>query len=246
MSRWWDSSSRRPWVLRRPWSIGPEDPKAAVEELRGWYARQHSAERDRLLWQCFREAEQTYEHLERASQVAREALNLEQGALIQVEAERNALAAQPLSTTIEDAAAEARVEPVRRYQSLGRERDARQAAIAELERLLLAAKQPLSRLAEATVRLLEAVITIDREAFVRRLRESGELDHLRSRLERLRMMANTHAAEIDEWSQRVGRPLRIPRVTFSWPPPAAWDAFLDTVPDVPELRWDDDLSASST
>jgi hypothetical protein len=91
----------------------------------------------------------------------------------------------------------------------------------------------------------EAAITIDREAFVRRVRESGELEHLRSRFERLRTMANTHAAEISEWGQRVGHPLRIPRVAFPWPPAAVWDAFLDTVPDAPELRWDDDLRASS-
>ena len=224
----------------------PEDPKAAVEELRGWYARQHPAERDRLLWQCFLEVEQTYEHLERASQVAREALDDEQRAVAQVEVERNALAAQPLPTTVEDAATEARVEPVRRYQALGLECDARQTAIAELERLLSPTEQTLSPLADATVRLLEAVVTIDREAFVRRLRESGELEHLRSRFERLRTMANTHAAEIDDWSQRVGRPVRVPRVAFPWPSAAVWKALLDPVVEGPELVWDEDPKGLST
>jgi hypothetical protein len=218
----------------------PEDPKAAVEELRGWYARQHSAERDRLLWQCFRDAEQTYEHLERAIQGAREAFNVEQRALAQVEAERNALAAQPLPTTVEDLAAEARVEPVRRYQALGLERDARKAALTELERLLAPTEQTLSLLAEATVRVLAAVVTVDREAFVGRLRESGELEHLRSRFERLRTTANTHAAEIDEWSQRVGHPVRVPRVILPWPSAAIWDALLAEAVDLPKLVWDDD------
>jgi hypothetical protein len=218
----------------------PEDPKAAVEELRGWYARQHPAERDRLLWQCFREAEQTYEHLERASQVARGALNVEQGALIQVDSKGKALAAHPLPTTVGGAATEARLEAMRRYQSLGRERHARQAAITELERLLPPPEQTLSLLAEATVRLLEAVVTIDREAFARRVRESGELEHLRSRFERLRTMANTHAAEIDKWSQRVGHPVRAPRVAFPWPSAAVWQALLDPVVEGPEFVWDED------
>ena len=218
----------------------PKDPKAAVEELRGWYARQHPAERDRLLWQCFLEAEQTYGHLERASQAAGEALNVEQGALIQVEAERHALAAHPMPITVEGAATEAQVEPVRRYQALGIERDARQAALTELERLLAPTEQTLSLLAEATVRVLAAVVTVDREAFVGRLRESDELEHLRSRFERLRRMANTHAAEIDEWSRRVGQPLRVPAIVFPWPAAAAWDALLGVPANVPELVWDED------
>lgn len=222
----------------------PEDPKAAVEELRGWYARQHPAERDRLLWQCFLEAEQTYGHLQGAIDIAREALDDEQRAVAQVEAERNALAAQPLPTTVEDVAAEARIEPVRRYQALGLERDARQAAIAELERLLPAAEQTLSLLADTTVRVLEAVITIDREVFVRRVRESGELEHLRSRLEQLRMTAYAHAAEIDEWSQRVGRPVRVPRITFLWPPEPVWPALLGAPAEAPKLVWDDDPPAA--
>jgi hypothetical protein len=135
---------------------------------------QHPAERDRLLWQCFLEAEQTYGHLQGAINIARKALDDEQRAVVQVEVERNALAAQPLPTTVEDVAAEARIEPVRRYQALGLECDARQTAIAELERLLSPTEQTLSPLANATVRLLEAVVTIDREAFVRRLHESGD------------------------------------------------------------------------
>jgi hypothetical protein len=55
---------------------------------------QHPAERDRLLWQYFLEAEQTYGHLQGAIDIAREALDDEQRAVAQVEAERNALAAQ--------------------------------------------------------------------------------------------------------------------------------------------------------
>jgi hypothetical protein len=218
----------------------PEDPKTAVEELRGWYARQHPAERDRLLWQCFREAEQTYEHLQGAIDIAREALDDEQRAVAQVEVERNALAAQPLPTTVEDAAAEARIEPVRRYQALGLECDARQTAIAELERLLSPPEQTLSPLANATVRLLEAVVTIDREAFVRRLHESGELEYLRSRFERLRTMATTHEPEIDKWSQRVGHPVRVPRIVFPWPSAAVWQAVLDPVVEGPEPVWHSD------
>jgi hypothetical protein len=218
----------------------PDDPKATVEELRGWYARQHPAERDRLLWQCFREAEQTYEHLERVSQVAREAFNVEQRALAQVEAERHALAAQPLPTTVEDVAAEARIEPVRRYQALGLERDARQTALAEPERLLSSPEQTLSLLAEATVRLLKAVVTIDRDVFVRRLRESGELEQLRGRFERLRAMARTHEAEIEEWSRRGNRPLRVPRIVFPWPSAAIWDGLLAEGVEGPQLVWDDD------
>jgi hypothetical protein len=99
-------------------------------------------------------------------------------------------------------------------------------------------------LADATVRLLEAVVTVDREAFVRRLRESGELEHLRSRFERLRTMANTHAAEIDDWSQRVGRPVRVPRIMFPWPSAAIWDALLAEALEAPELVWDDDRRAT--
>ena len=218
----------------------PEDPKAAVEELRGWYARQHPAERDRLLWQCFLEAQQSYEHLERAIQGAREARHDEQRAVAQVEAERNALAAQRLPTTVEDVAAEAHIEPVRRYQALGLERDARQTALAELERLLPPPEQTLSLLAEATVRVLAAVVTVDREAFVGRLRESGELEHLRARFERLRRMANTHAAEIDQWSRRIGHPLRVPGVAFPWPPAAIWDTLLAEAVEPAQLVWDDD------
>jgi hypothetical protein len=135
---------------------------------------------------------------------------------------------------------------MRRYQALGLERDARQAAIAELERLLPSPEQTLSLLAEATGRLLAAVVTIDREAFVRRVRESGELEHLRSRFERLRTMANTHAAEIDQWRQRVGRPVRVPQVAFPWPSAAVWQALLDPVVDGPELVWDEDPKGIST
>ena len=128
---------------------------------------------------------------------------------------------------------------MRRYQSLGIERDAREAALTELQRLLPAPEQTLSLLTEATVRLLEAVVTIDREAFARRVGESGELERLRSRFEWLRVASMTHAAEIVKWSQQVGRPLRIPRVTFPWPPAPAWQALLGAPVEAPSLLWDD-------
>ena len=218
----------------------PEDPKAAVEELRGWYARQHRAERDRLLWQCFLEAERTYGCLQGAIDIAREALEVERVTLVQAEGERKALAVYPIPVTVEEAAAHARVAAMRRYESLRLECQARLAATAELERLLPAAEQILRLLGEATVRLLEAVVTVDREAFVGRLRESGELEHLRSRFERLRLMANTHAAEIDEWSRRASRQVRVPRVIFPWPSAAIWDALLPEAVEPPQLVWDDD------
>jgi hypothetical protein len=91
-----------------------------------------------------------------------------------------------------------------------------------------------------TARVLEAVVTVDREALVRRVRESGELEHLRSRFERLRAASTTHAAEIANWSQQVGRPLRIPRVAFSWPSAPVWQALLGAPAEGPELVWDDD------
>jgi len=223
----------------------PRDPDAAIEALRRWYDRQHPAERDRLLWRCFLEAEQTYGHLHGAIRVARAALDAERLALIQVEVERNALATHPLPATVEDAATELEVEPVRRYQSLGLERDARQAALAELERLLPAPEQTLGELPDVTARVLETVVTIDRDAFVRRVRESGELEHLRARFERLRAMAKTHEAEIEEWSRRAGRQLRVPRVAFSWPPAPAWDVLLGAPTEAPDLVWNDDPKGSS-
>ena len=218
----------------------PRDPDAAIAELRRWYDRQHPAERDRLLWRCFLEAEQTYGHLHGAIEVARAALDAERLALIQVDVERNALATHPLPATVEGAATEPGVEPVRRYQSLGLERDARQAALAELERLLPAPEQTLGQLPDVIARVLETVVTIDREALVRRVRESGELEHLRSRFERLRTMANTHAAEIDEWNQRAGRPVRVPRIVFPWPPAPVWVALLGEPVEAPRLVWNDE------
>jgi hypothetical protein len=218
----------------------PRDPDAAIRDLRRWYDRQHPDERDRLLWRCFLEAEQTYGHLHGAIEVARAALDAERLALIQVDVERNALATHPLPATVEDAATEPGVEPVRRYQSLGLERDARQAARAELERLLPAPEQTLGQLPDAIARVLETVVTIDREALVRRVRESGELEQLRSRFERLRAMTNTHGADIDEWSRRVGRPVRVPRIAFPWPPEPVWPALLGAPAEAPKLVWDDD------
>jgi hypothetical protein len=215
----------------------PHDPDAAIEELRRWYYHQHPAERDRLLWQRFTEAEQIYGRLEDAIRAAREALEVERVALVQAEGERSAFAAHPLPHTVGAEATNARSETLRRYQSLGIERDARRAAITELERLLSAPEQTLSVLAEATVCLLEAVVTIDREACVRRVRESGELEHLRTRFERLRTAANTHAGQIDEWSQRVRRPVRVPAIVSLWPAAAAWDALLGAPAAGPELVW---------
>jgi hypothetical protein len=53
-------------------------------------------------------------------------------------------------------------------------------------------------------------------------------------------MANTHAADIDEWSQRVDRPVRMPRITFPWPPESVWQALLAAPAEAPKLVWDDD------
>jgi hypothetical protein len=150
--------------------------------------------------------------------------------------------AGPLPATIEEEAAGTRPEAVRRYQALGIECQQRAAAITELDRLLPAPEQTLGQLPDVTVRVLEAVVTVDREALVRRLRESGELEHLRSRFERLRTMANTHAAELDEWSQLFGRPLHVPRVVFPWPSAAIWDGLLAEGVEAPQLVWDDDAA----
>jgi len=224
----------------------PRDPDAAIWDLRRWYDRQHPAERDRLLWQRFLETRSTHARLEHAIRVAREALDVERSALVEAQAERVTLAARSLPATIEEEAAGTRPEAVRHYQSLGVECQQREAAIAELERLLPAHEQTLGQLPDVTVAVLAAVVTVDREAFVRRLRESSELEHLRSRFERLRTMANTHAAEIGEWSQRVGRPLRIPRIAFPWPPAAIWDALLAEPVKAPQLVWDEDPEGRST
>jgi hypothetical protein len=218
----------------------PTDPAVMVDELRRWYYSHDPAERDRLLWRRFEEAKQTNARLEQAIQVARETLAVERPALGQAQAEHEALATRRIPATIEEEASGIRGDAVRRYQAVGIECQQRAAAIAELERLLPAPEQALGQLTGAVTRLLEAVGTIDREAFVCRVRESGELEHLRSRFERLRTMANTHAAEIDEWSQRVGPPVRVPRVMFPWPPAPVWDALLAEAVEAPELIWDDD------
>jgi hypothetical protein len=217
----------------------PTDLTIMVDGLRRWYYSHDPAERDRLLWRRFEEARQTHTRLEQAIQAAREALDVERPALAAAEVEREALAARPLPATVQEEATNARPEAVRRYQAVGIECQQRAAAITELERLLPAPEQALGPLTEAVTRLLEAVGTIDRETFVRRLRESGELEHLRSQLERLRTMANTHAAEIDEWSQVSGHPVRVPRVMFPWPPAPVWDALLAEAVESPELIWDD-------
>jgi hypothetical protein len=218
----------------------PTDLTVLVEHVRRWYYSQHPDERDRLLWQRFLDAKSTRARLEQAIQGARDALDVERSALVQAQAERETLATRPLPATIEEEAAGTRPEGVRHYQSLGAECQQREAAITELERLLLAPEQTLGQLPDVTARVLEAVVTVDREALLRRLRESSELEHLRFRLERLRTMANTHAAEVDGWSQRVGRPLRVPRVVFPWPSAAIWDALLAEAVELPQLVWDED------
>jgi hypothetical protein len=146
------------------------------------------------------------------------------------------LATRPLPATVEQEASGIGTEAVRRYEALRAECQQREAAIAELERLLRAPGQTLDQLTEATARVLEAVVTVDREAFVRRLRETHELEHLRSRFERLRAAPTAHAGEIDEWSRRVGRPLRVPRVAFPWPRQALFDGPVEA----PELLWDEE------
>jgi len=218
----------------------PTDLAVMVEELRRWYYTLHPDERERLLWQRFTEAKQRHARLQHAIEVVREALEVERPALVQAHAERDTLAIRPLPATIEEEASGIRTDAVRRYQSVGIECQQREDAIAELERLLPSPEQALNELTEATVRLLEAVVTVAREAFVRRVRESGELEHLRSRFERLTAASTTHAAEIEQWSQQVGRPLRIPRVAFPWPPAPVWQALLGSPTEAPELVWDDD------
>jgi len=211
-----------------------------IEQLRRWYYSQPPDERDRLLWKRFTDAKQTWIQLNHVICAARDALHIERPALVEAEAERKALATRRLPATVEEEAIEARAEALRRFQSLAIECQQRVAAISELERVLPASEQALGPLTETVTRLLEAVGTIDREALVRRLRESGELEHLRSRLERFRTMASTHAAEIDEWSQRVSRPVRVPRIVFPWPSAAIWDALLAEAVQAPKLVWDDD------
>jgi hypothetical protein len=223
----------------------PTDLAVMVEELRRWYYTLHPDERERLLWQRFTEAKQRHARLQHAIEVVREALEVERPALVRAHAERDTLAIRPLPATIEEEASGIRADAVRRYQSVGIECQQRETAIAELERLLPAHEQILGQLPDVTARVLEAVVTVDRAALVRRLRESGELEHLRSRLERLRAASTTHAAEIANWSQQVGRPLRIPRVAFSWPSAPVWQALLGAPAEGPELVWDDDGTASN-
>jgi hypothetical protein len=211
-----------------------------IEQLRRWYYGHDPAQRDRLLWRHFEEAKQTHSRLDHTIQLAREALALERPLLVQAQAERDTVAICPLPATIEEEATGFRADAVRRYQSAGIECQQRAAAIAELERLLPAPEQTLGQLTVAIGRVLEAVVTIDREALVRRLRESGELEHIRARFDRLTTMANTHSGEIDEWSRRIGRPVRVPRITFPWPSAAVWDALLAEAVKVPQLVWDDD------
>jgi len=217
----------------------PSGSVVLVDQLRRWYYDHDPAQRDRLLWRHFEEAAQTHTRLEQAIWIARETLDVERPALEQAQAEHEALATRPLSATVEEEASQPRSEALRRYQSLSSECQQRAAAITELERLLPAPEQTLGQLTEAIGRVLEAVVTIDHEAFVGRLRESGELEHIRARFDRLRTMANTHSGEIDEWSRRVGHPVRVPRVMFPWPSAAIWDVLLAEGVEAPQLVWDD-------
>ncbi len=216
-----------------------------VEQRRRWYYGHDPAQRDRLLWRHFEEAKETHVRLEHAIQLAREALDLERPLLVQACAERETLAVHTLPLTVEEEATGIRHEAVHRYHSISDECQQRAAAIAELERLLPAPEQALGPLTQAVTRVLEAVGTVHSEAFVHRVRESGELEQLGSRFERLRAAASAHAAEIEEWSQRVGRPLRIPRIVFPWPPASVWEALLDAPAEGPKLVWDDDSKGPS-
>lgn len=219
-------------------------PEGLVQELRGWYYRQHPSERARLLWQRFVDAAQTCRRLESAIRVARQALDADRAALVQADAERAALASHPLPATVGEEAAGARAEAVQRYQTVRIECQQRKDALTELERLLPTPEQSLPDLIRATAHVLEAVVTIEREVFVRHLRESGELERLRGRFERLRTMANMHDAEMAEWSQRAGRHLRVPRVAFPWPPASVWTALLDASAEGPGLVWNEDPKGS--
>jgi len=151
----------------------PSDPAVMVDELGRWYYTLHPDERERLLWQRFAEAKQTHARLEHAIKVSRGALDVERSALVQAQAEHEALAIRRLPATVEEEATNARSEAVLRYQSLSTECQQRAAALTELERLLPAPEQALGLLTEAVTRVLEAVGTVDREAIVRRLREAA-------------------------------------------------------------------------
>jgi hypothetical protein len=78
----------------------PTEPDRLITELRQWYYRQHPADRARLLWQRFVDAEETCHRLESVIQIAQQALDAERAALAQAETERAALAVQPLPTTV--------------------------------------------------------------------------------------------------------------------------------------------------
>jgi hypothetical protein len=223
----------------------PRESAELVEDLRRWYYGQHPEERGRLLWLRFLEAKAIHAGLERAIEIAREALDTERQALVETLTERDALASCSTPKTIEEELFQTSPEVLGRYQALRDECQQRETVIAELERLLPAPESTLSPLTEATTRVLEAVVTVDREAFVRRLRESGELEQLRSRFERVRAAANAHAPEIDEWYRRVGSPVRVPRVTFPWPPAPLWHVLLDVPVEAPELVWDGDCGSPS-
>jgi len=133
-----------------------------VDGLRRWYYALDPAQRDRQLWRRFEEATQTHARLEQAIHIARETLDVERPALVQAQAEHEALATRPLPATIEEEASGIRADAVRRYQSVGIECQQRAAAITELERLLPAPEQTLGQLPDVTARVLEAVGTVDR------------------------------------------------------------------------------------
>lgn len=114
----------------------PSSPADLVENLRQWYYRQHPADRTRLLWQRFIDAEQMCDGLESAVQATREAIDVERDTLAQAEAERAALVDQPLPVTVGQEAARPRADVILRYEALQLECQQRQAALSEMERLV--------------------------------------------------------------------------------------------------------------
>jgi hypothetical protein len=86
----------------------PSDPGVMVDELGRRYYTLHPDERERLLWQRFAEAKQTHARLEHAIKVSRGALDVERSALVQAQAEHEALAIRRLPATVEEEATNAR------------------------------------------------------------------------------------------------------------------------------------------
>lgn len=208
-----------------------------VAALRREYYGRHSDEGHHLLWLRFVYAQQIHARLEQAIQATHMALNAERSALVEAEAERSALATIPLPGTVEQEALEGRAAGVRLYKELCLECQQRTAAIADLEHILPGPEKVLPDLIATTARVLEAVVTIEREAFVQRVCDAHEFEHFRARLEYLHAMAHTHEAELAEWSQRAGRLLQVPSVKFPWPSPTVCRALLEVPVEGPTLVW---------